>query len=59
MGISSQNTLMNNFTVKPIVTSITPIYSARLAETHGNFKKTAKFILGEKRQVFVRNNPFE
>jgi hypothetical protein len=39
MGISSQNTLLNNFSpVRPILTGNILIDSARLAETHGNIK---------------------
>jgi hypothetical protein len=44
MGISSQNTLLNNFSpVQPILTCNTPIDSAQLAETQWEHQKFSKF----------------
>jgi hypothetical protein len=47
-GISSQNTLFNNFSaVQPIFTCITPMDSAQLAETRGVIKIFANPFLGQ------------
>ena len=48
MGISSQNTLLNNSSpVQTILTCNIPIDSARQAQTHGSIKNSPNFILGE------------
>jgi hypothetical protein len=55
MGISSQNTLLNNFPpVQPILTCIAPIDSAQVAETHGNIKIFPNFILGEQLEIYEK-----
>jgi hypothetical protein len=59
-GISSQNTLLNNFSpVQPILTSNTPMDSARLADrnTSGKIKYVPHFILGEQPENFNKNIP--
>jgi hypothetical protein len=58
-SISSQNTLLKNFSpVQQILTSNTPIDSARPAETHGN-NNFPNFILGEQPGNFDRKYPLE
>ena len=56
MGISSQNTLLNNSSlVQPILTCNIPINSARQAKTYGNIKNSPNFILGEQWGNFQKN----
>jgi hypothetical protein len=60
MGISSQNILLNNFSpVQPILTSNTPINSARRVEKHENIKNVPNFILGEQPGNFHQKYPLQ
>jgi hypothetical protein len=57
-GISSQNTLLNNFSpVQPILTCKTPVESAQLAETRGVIKIIANPLLGEQSGNFQKSCP--
>jgi hypothetical protein len=58
MGISSQNTLLKNFSpVLPSLTSNSPIDSVRLAKTQGNIENFPKFILGQQPGKFIKMPP--
>jgi hypothetical protein len=57
-GISSQNTLLNNFSpVQPIFTWDTPMDSAQLAETRGFINIFSNPILGEQSGNFQKSSP--
>jgi hypothetical protein len=59
-GISSQNTLLNNFSpVQPILTRNTPMESPILAVTQGIIKNIHNSILGEQSGNFQKNYPLE
>jgi hypothetical protein len=54
-GISSQNTLLNNFSaVQPILTCNTPMDSAQLTETRGVIEKFLNPFLGEQSVKFQK-----
>jgi hypothetical protein len=58
MGISRQNTLLNNFSpVHPIFTCNTPMDSAQLAEFRGISKIFANPLLGEQWGNFQKSSP--
>jgi hypothetical protein len=58
MGISSQNTLRNNFSpAQPILTCNTPIDSAQVAKSQENIKNFPNFILGEQPRNFQEEYP--
>jgi hypothetical protein len=58
MGISRQNTLLNNFSpVQPSLSCNTPIDSVQLAKTRGIIKHFSNFILGELPGKFQKITP--
>jgi hypothetical protein len=57
-GISSQNTLLNNFSsVQPILTCNTPMDSAQIAKTRGIIKTFANPFLEEQSGNFQKSSP--
>jgi hypothetical protein len=60
MGISSQNTLLINFSpVQPIFNCITPMDSAHLAETQGIIRNFPNSIFGEQSESNSKKLPLE